>query len=475
MTPEERAEYERRMRLPPINVRDLPVPIPDTGNPVAVPDPVMEVGEPTITRRVPQPRPEVPIEDPSLAKLVANLGGVADRAQLGMHDPRVAVEVGDLREISRVEEPSGPRPGGIPAQVAQFVMGAAGRKPLVSSGGDSGQVSPPVDKPAAPSEEDKLAKALEFARKRQGLGNVGAALTEQLAIANGRDASGTVNRMRADAAAPVTDAQKKLEAAKKFVLEKQKRDQAFAKDMTAQERADRLEKRGVEQQQFERGRQGERDALNKRLVESQIAENEAQAAKAARRGGVGGVKPKPPAQIPAEAAGNLGELEAGGREVDALEKDWNELASAWHSGLTQFVPGTDAKQFDDARLAGAQRIGSIIEGGKLTDSDLRDKYLPLMPSASDSKDRAQAKLLRLRRMIEESRDAKVKGLTQAGFNTSGIERPTRVPGPKSLDEPTSAKQAPFPNGKRIRDPKTGRTGWWDGVSPLPPGAEVING
>lgn len=32
-----------------------------------------------------------------------------------------------------------------------------------------------------------------------------------------------------------------------------------------------------------------------------------------------------------------------------------------------------------------------------------------------------------------------------------------------------------PKPKRIRDPKTGRTGRWDGVSPLPPGVEVIDG
>lgn len=436
MTPRERAEYEARMRLPPVDVRNLPVPIPDTGNPVAVPDPAMEVGEPTITRRVAQPRPVEPIEDPELAALVGRLGGVADKAQAGMSAPQVASN----------PNPSGP-PSRIPAQVAQFVMGAAGkRKPLAPSGGESAPVSSPgdVSSPSSePSQEDKLALALEFAKKRQNLGNVGAALTEQLAIANGRDASGTVNRMRQDAAAPVSAAQSKLEAAKRFILEKQQRDREFAKDKTAQERADRAEKRGIEQQEYTRTRQGEMDALDKRKTEADIARIQAETARANRRsrgGGAGAPKPKPPAQIPAEAAGNLGELEAGGREVDALEKDFNELASSWHSGVTQFVPGTDAKQFDDARLAGAQRIGSIIEGGKLTDSDLRDKYLPLMPSASDSKERAQAKLTRLRRMIAESREAKVKGLTQAGFNTSGIEQPADIRAQMPKTRPTSLEE-----------------------------------
>lgn len=432
MTPEERAEYERRMRLPPVPIEgegeefyipDLPpVRIEGEGETREIPDVELSVGEPTISRRVAQPRPQAPIEDPALAKLVSGLGGVADRAQAGMAPSRVSVQMGEPTELARVEQPSGPRPGGIPAQVAQFVMSATGRKPLVSSGGDSGQVSPAMDAPKPPSDDEKLQKALEFARKRQGLGNVGAALTEQLAIANGRDASGTVNRMRADAAAPVSDAQSKLEQAKKFILDKQRRDREFAQDSAANERADRTEKRGMEAQEYERTRQGERDALNKRLVESQITENQAQADKLQRRRDAGGAKAKPPAQIPAEAAGNLAELEAGGGEVDALGKEWDELASAWHSGITQFIPGTDAKQFDDARLAGAQRIGTILEQGKLTDSDLKDKYLPLMPSQSDSKERKDAKLARLKRMLQSSREARVKGLGEAGFNTSGIDK-----------------------------------------------------
>lgn len=57
------------------------------------------------------------------------------------------------------------------------------------------------------------------------------------------------------------------------------------------------------------------------------------------------------------------------------------------------------------------------------------------------------------------------------------------PGEKTYTEdaeapPPSATTAPVqPAGgkKRVRDPKTGRTGTWDGKSPLPPGVEVIDG
>jgi hypothetical protein len=217
MTPEQLAEYRRRMSLPPIDVRDLPVPIEGTGEERVLPDVEVKFGQPRVISRT----SAEPIEDPELQALVGNLGGVADRAQAKMDG---------------TPPPSGG--GGMRADLVQMVMGAAkGRKPLQPQAGTPAEPSSYTK--AGPSEEDKLAKALEFAKKRQNLGNVGAALTEQFAIANGRNPGAMVDRMRADAAAPVDEAQSKLEQAKRFVLERQKANRQYAQDATANERADR--------------------------------------------------------------------------------------------------------------------------------------------------------------------------------------------------------------------------------------------
>lgn len=399
------------------------------------------------------------LEDPELAGIVSGLGAVADRAQARANPPRVAVNVGDVTELSRLG-PASPAPGnggGIPSQVAQFVMSTTGkRKPLTPQEGTAAEPSPfPIK---GPSEEDRLTQALEFAKKRAFVNDLGTGLAEQLEIANGKYDPARFRAYRERNQAPVTEAQAKIEAAKRFVAEKMERDRRFAQDATENERADRMERTAAEKLKYDRQRQGEADALDKRKTEAEIARIQAETDRANRRsrgGGAGGAGAKPPklAQIPAEQAGALGELEAGGKEVDALEKDWSDLASHWTAPIAQFLPGTDAKRFDDSRLAAAQRIGTIIEQGKLTDSDLKDKYVPLMPAQSDSKERKDAKLARLRRMLEDSRSARISGLDQAGFNTSGIRRtaPTPQPGPRSLDEPTGKQPVRYkrsPDGKR---------------------------
>jgi hypothetical protein len=462
MTPEERAEYERRMRLPPVNIRDLPVPIPDTGNPIAVPDPVMEVGEPTVTRRVPQPRPVEPIEDAELAGLVERLSGVADKAQAGMSPSRVAVQMGEPTEISRVESPSGPRPGGIPAQVAQFVMSAAGRRPLVSSGGDGGQVSPVTDTPKPPSDDEKLQKALEFAKRRQGLGNVGAALTEQLAIANGRDASGTVNRMRADAAAPVSDAQSKLEQAKAFAAKRLGMDRDFAQQMTAQERADRLEKRGAEAQEYERTRQGEMDSLGKRKTEAEIAKLNAEAARARRP-----AAPSPVQTFREEAAIEK-DIHALGKSLEGMPAIQNDLNTLVEYADRKDIPGV-AKGYqwvpdfmeplitDDegkkVRQSARGVVGAYLKmrsGTAASDAEVARlmSELGMGPNATEEefktglkraignfKDEVRLKKAGVRPQAVD--EAKRRGMRMdEAFPDYDPEMPKPVPGPKSLDEPT---------------------------------------
>lgn len=136
--------------------------------------------------------------------------------------------------------------------------------------------------------------------------------------------------------------------------------------------------------------------------------------------GIKAAAPEKQPTVPAGEASQVGELSAATKMADDLWKEWESKASAPGSGLLSKVPGTDAAQYPDAQKAAAQSIGTILEGGKLTDADLA-KYMALVPTPSDGAERARAKIDRLKRMIEEKKAAKVKGLGQAGYKVGGFD------------------------------------------------------
>ena len=139
-----------------------------------------------------------------------------------------------------------------------------------------------------------------------------------------------------------------------------------------------------------------------------------------------GEKEKKLAQLPASEAASLGQYDAIPKMLEDLGADWDKMANQdWiPDSIMQFIPGTEAKRYGSARLASAQAVGTVLEGGKLTDSDLKDKYLPLMPSAGDTKETKQYKLSTLGKMAATKRAAAIKGFGEAGFDVGRFERPT---------------------------------------------------
>jgi hypothetical protein len=131
-----------------------------------------------------------------------------------------------------------------------------------------------------------------------------------------------------------------------------------------------------------------------------------------------GKKGKDGAQIPASEASQVGQYDAALSTLKGLETERNNKTGAM-SGLMQYVPGSSAAQYLDAQKQAAQTIGTILEGGKLTDADL-PKYLDMLPSAGDSAERANEKLRRIRESIHNARESKLGGLKAAGFNTEGF-------------------------------------------------------
>lgn len=165
-------------------------------------------------------------------------------------------------------------------------------------------------------------------------------------------------------------------------------------------------------------------------------------------------------RIPAGEAQLLGQADFALKTLGALENSYAAKID-WTSGAAQFLPGTDAAQYDDERRAAAQMIGTFMEGGKLTDADV-GKYMKLLPTAGDGKDRANNKVTTLRRMIQERRTSQLSGLRDAGFNTSRFEGggPERVgtAGPyPSVDDmpergprPASRPQRPAQPAGKVR-------------------------
>ncbi len=87
--------------------------------------------------------------------------------------------------------------------------------------------------------------------------------------------------------------------------------------------------------------------------------------------------------------------------------------------MTQFVPGTDSKQYANKADVAAQVIGGILEEGKLGEADL-PRYKAMMPQGGDSKGTKAKKVASLKEMIGLKRSGKIKGLGQAGFDVSGF-------------------------------------------------------
>lgn len=180
----------------------------------------------------------------------------------------------------------------------------------------------------------------------------------------------------------------------------------------------------------------EPDPLEIEERKARIAKMEADTAKALRPPPVKAAKePKVagPRPLPAGEAASLGELGTVGAMVDDLGKAWGDTSSMT-AFVTKHLPGTDAMRYEDVKIATAQVVGTILEDGKLTDADM-PKYLRLMPDASDSKPRAQAKMATIRRLIDLKRSGKLSGFKAAKFDVADFEAPPAQQ-PTPADAPT---------------------------------------
>jgi hypothetical protein len=146
--------------------------------------------------------------------------------------------------------------------------------------------------------------------------------------------------------------------------------------------------------------------------------------------------------VASEVAQKIGNYDAAMAQTVDLEKAWKEKTGLF-SGITQYLPGTDAAQYNDSQDLAAQDIGQIVEGGKLTNDDYY-RYKSMMPTAGDSEERAAEKFERLRNYIAQRKQSAIEGARQAGYNTSGFKAVEKPQVTLKRGSDGTAIAAPFP-------------------------------
>lgn len=158
------------------------------------------------------------------------------------------------------------------------------------------------------------------------------------------------------------------------------------------------------------------DAAVQRSIASQDRVTvQSQSTTAPLKGAAGGAQ-----QLPAGEAAKLGEASAAVKNVNELYAKWDKDASGVTGWLASFLPATDASRYDDNRRAAAQVIGSYLEGGKLTESDLA-RYMKMLPSSGESEKTASNKRDAIVRLVSNRQSGEKKALGAAGYNVAGID------------------------------------------------------
>lgn len=125
-------------------------------------------------------------------------------------------------------------------------------------------------------------------------------------------------------------------------------------------------------------------------------------------------------QITASEAGTIGAMESVDKALDTVWRDYQSQASGRGSGIASLIPGSESKLFENSRTPAAQVIGSVLEGGKLSDADA-ERYRGMLPSPWDSNNEAEAKIKAIKELAKIKIEGQVAGLRKSGFDTEGFD------------------------------------------------------
>ena len=124
------------------------------------------------------------------------------------------------------------------------------------------------------------------------------------------------------------------------------------------------------------------------------------------------------ARVDGSVATGLADAQTAMDAVTAIEDSFDKKTGMF-SAVTQHLPKTSAGEYVDETKVVAQAIGRYLEGGKMTDSDY-PRYLKMLPTPSDSAERAANKLKTLKALIKDKQRNELEAQRAAGKDVSGF-------------------------------------------------------
>lgn len=149
-------------------------------------------------------------------------------------------------------------------------------------------------------------------------------------------------------------------------------------------------------------------------------------------------------QLPATQVTELADYQTAGKQVDDLMASFEGGAAG---GMFEKVKGKlgewtgtniGPQEYLDQMKATAQVVGTILEGGKLSESDL-PRYMDLMPKPGDSKERATSKRDNIKRLLADKRAGRIKGLRDSGYNAKDTAAPESAAATPAVASPAETR------------------------------------
>lgn len=103
------------------------------------------------------------------------------------------------------------------------------------------------------------------------------------------------------------------------------------------------------------------------------------------------------------------------------------------SRLLENVPNTDVSNYNLQADAFAQKLGTTLEGGKLTDNDYQVKYRKMVPRPGDSPETARKKIENIDALLAGYSEARQSAYARSGYKT---------PAPKQGEAAQPPKESP---------------------------------
>lgn len=141
------------------------------------------------------------------------------------------------------------------------------------------------------------------------------------------------------------------------------------------------------------------------------------------------------AKLPSSEAGNLAKSSDALKDVMAFRDSalaTTDYSKAGKLNPMRIIPGTEdytkTRAYENQAKAMMQKIGTYLEGGKLTDVDFESKYLPMAPSIDDPPSLKKAKMDNLEKMVKQRLNAELDAYGKAGYNVKNFSLEGNVPG-----------------------------------------------